>query len=121
MSTLIFHYNTISTKYIHRNRVRTELYIHRDVKVVDRFDQADAADLEQVVDVFIRIRKALDDAEDETEISLDVRFPGLFVPFGNLLEQCFFFLFAQERKFTRIYAAYFNFILCHVRYLAKKI
>lgn len=51
---------TISTKYIHGHGVGTELYIEGAVKVVDCLNQADAADLKEIVHIFAAGMKTLD-------------------------------------------------------------
>lgn len=55
-----------STSYINRNRIGAELHVQRGIKIVDGLDQADAADLKQIVNIFVAGRKAFDHAQDKS-------------------------------------------------------
>ncbi len=46
----------------HRDSVSGKFYTHGGVKIVNGFDQADAADLKKVVHIFMVAGKALDNA-----------------------------------------------------------
>lgn len=50
-----------ATKYIHWHCVGRKFDADFGVEVVDGFDQADAADLEQVIHIFIAAGKTFDD------------------------------------------------------------
>ena len=55
-----------ATKYIHWHCVGRKFDADFGVEVVDGFDQADAADLEQVIHIFIAGGKAFDDTEHQS-------------------------------------------------------
>jgi len=57
------------------------------VKVVDGFDEADAADLKEVVDVLAAGGEALDHAEHQPQVPGDELFPGGFVALMGAPEQ----------------------------------
>ena len=75
----------------HRNGIGGKLDIQGRVEVIDRLDESDAADLEQIVNIFVAGGKALDDTQHQTKISLDISFSGFCVTGLDLPEQSFFF------------------------------
>ena len=50
------------------------------------FNEADASDLKEIIDVFIAGGKTRDDAQDKPQISFNVFLTGIFVSLLNLLE-----------------------------------
>ena len=77
----------------HGNGIGTEFDTDGVVKVVNGFHKTDAADLEEVVHIFVTVCKAFDHAQNEAEISLDVLFPGKTVALFDAGKQFCFFIF----------------------------
>ena len=66
------------------------------IEVVDGLDQPDAAHLEQIVQVFAPLGKALDDAQNQPQVALDHLLPGGGVPGLCLHQQGALFLLRKH-------------------------
>ena len=106
---------------VHWHGIGRKLYILTDVKIVDGFDQADAADLEQIINVLLAACKALDNAEHQPEIAFDILFPGVLVSLLDPLKQRILFLAAQQGQLGSVDSADFHFIARHGPYLPTKL
>ena len=82
----------------HGDGIGAEFHIERRIKVIDRLDQADTADLEQIVNIFAARGKTLDHAENQTKIPLDILLPRLLIPFLDTLKQFLLFFIGEHRQ-----------------------
>ena len=113
LCNLIF-FEAFSTSYIHGNRISGKFYIQAGIKIVYRFDQADAADLEQIVHIFIAGGETLDDAEYQAEIPFNVFFPGFLVSVFDPGKERLLFCRLEKRQLGGVHTADFHFSLCHM-------
>ena len=63
--TVVIPHVTPDLPYDHWHGVGTEFHIQFRIEIIDCFDKPDAADLEQVVRIFIACPESLDDAQNE--------------------------------------------------------
>ena len=84
--------------------------------MVYRLDQADAADLEQVVHAVAAALEALDHAEHQPQIGADEFLAGLPVPRLDLLEHATHFFVLQRWQRARIDSAQFHLVQRHGRH-----
>ena len=71
----------------HGHSVGRKAHIEITIKIVDGFDQTDAADLKQIVHRLAASVEALDDREHQTEISTDEFFPRCGIAVVRLSQQ----------------------------------
>ena len=100
---------TLSPLYAHRDRVRTEAHVLGYIKIVYSLDEADASDLEEVVDHLPAVQETLYDAQDEPEIArYDLLARGA-VALLDAREQGHDLGVGQHLELRRVHAAYFDF------------
>ena len=56
------HIVTVSYTHLHGNCIGGKFYLKSGVEIIDRFDQADAADLKKVIRIFTAVLKTPDHA-----------------------------------------------------------
>ena len=66
----------------HRDGVGRKPDIQIDIEIVDGFHQADASDLKQIIHALSPSGKALDDTENQAQISRNQLFSGLPISLG---------------------------------------
>ena len=97
----------------HGHCVCGKLHLQFHVEIVNGFDQTDAADLKQVVHIFITGGKPLDDAKNQPQIPFNEDLPGLFVPADDPLKQGVLLLVGQKRQLCGVHSTDFDFIHSH--------
>lgn len=101
----------VSPGEAHRHAVCGKLDLLRDIEIVHGLDEADAADLKQIVHVFAASGKALDHGQDEAEISGDELLPGGGVAGFRADQQGAGLVVFQHLEIRRVDAAYLHFAL----------
>ena len=92
----------------HRHAVGRKAHVLADVEVVDGFDEPDAADLKQVVDVLAPPEKALDDRQHQPEIAADELLTRGAVALLRPAQQRRHLLVFQHRQTRRVDPADFH-------------
>ena len=77
----------------HGYSIGGKFYIQAGIEIIDGFDQTNAANLKQIIHIFIGSGKAPDDTENQTEIPADVSFPGCQIPVFDAYKEIFFLRF----------------------------
>lgn len=65
------------------------------IKVINGFDQTDAADLKKIIDIFIAVIETLNDAENQAEISFDICVSCFFITLLYFFEEFIFFIIGE--------------------------
>ena len=89
----------------HGDGIGRELHIQFDVEIVHGLNQPDTAHLEKVIHIFASAGKALDDGQDQAQISVDQPTPGLLISCRRALQKLFFFFLPQSFQSRRMDSA----------------
>ena len=103
----------VSTRHIHWHGIGRKFYVQGRVKVVNRFYEPNASDLEQIIHIFIAGGEAFDDAQNQAQIAFNICFSCFLITSFDLLKKSFLFLGSQQREFGGVHTTDFNFSLCH--------
>ena len=73
--------------YDHRNAIGGKADRLGDVKIINGLDQADAADLEQIVSIFPPAHEFLNDRQHQAQVAFDQFLAGLLIAFLGAFQQ----------------------------------
>ena len=77
--------------YDHRHCISGEFYLQGGVKVVNGFDQTNAANLKKVIRIFVAVLESADHTEYKAQVAFDVTLSGSSIPILDPMKKLFFF------------------------------